>query len=148
MIIRAPKDFWSGLMFLSFAAIGLLAASGYSMGRGGRMGPGYFPVALSAVLAVLGAILVLRSLVLEGEGVERIQFRPIAVLVVCVLIFGAMIPKLGLVISLSCVTFIAAFAGRETRPLEAAMLSVVLTVLSVGIFVYALRLPLSVWPSF
>lgn len=148
MIIRAPKDFWSGLMFLTFAAVGLLTASGYSMGRGGRMGPGYFPVALSALLGVLGAILVVRSLVLEGEGVERIQIRPLIVLVVCVLIFGALIPQFGLVISLSIVTFIAAFAGRESRPLEAVMLSVVLTVLSVGIFVYALRLPLSVWPNF
>ncbi|MBX9741484.1 MAG: tripartite tricarboxylate transporter TctB family protein [Beijerinckiaceae bacterium] len=148
MTIRAPKDFWSGLMFLTFAAVGLMAASGYSMGRGGRMGPGYFPLMLSIVLGVLGAILLLRSLVLTGEKVEPIQLRPLLTLVASVLIFGAMIPTLGLVISLSTVTLIAAFAGRDTRPKEAVMLSIVLTLLSVGIFVYALRLPLSVWPVF
>ena len=50
MFVRAPKDFWSGLMFLAFAAVTLVAANGYSMGRGGRMGPGYFPTVLGAVL--------------------------------------------------------------------------------------------------
>ena len=148
MTIRAPKDFWSGLMFLTFAAVGLFVATGYSFGRGGRMGPGYFPVMLSIVLGVLGAILLVRSLVLEGESIGRIRLMPLAVLTVSVIIFGLMIEPFGLVISLATVTLISAFAGGEARPLEAVALSLVLTLMSVGIFVYALRLPLSVWPNF
>jgi len=43
MRIRAPKDFWSGVMFCGFAAVAILAARGYSLGTAGKMGPGYFP---------------------------------------------------------------------------------------------------------
>ena len=64
MRIRAPKDFWSGLMFCGFAAVGILAARGYSLGAAGRMGPGYFPLLLGLVLAALGVILIARSVVL------------------------------------------------------------------------------------
>lgn len=148
MMIRAPKDFWSGLMFLAFAAVALMAASQYSLGRGGRMGPGYFPVMLAIVLAVLGAILVVRSLIISGEAVQRMKLLPLAVLTVSVILFGVMIERLGLVMSLGTATLLAAFAGREVRAREAVVLSAVLTLLSVAIFVFVLRLPLSIWPNF
>ena len=147
MFVRAPKDFWSGLMFLAFAAVTLVAANGYSMGRGGRMGPGHFPTVLGAVLAVLGLILLIRSFAIDGEAMERIQLRPLIVLTICVILFGLMIQPLGLVIALTVTTFVAALAGRDIRLKEAALLSVGLTLLAVLIFVLALRLPLPIWPS-
>jgi hypothetical protein len=147
MFIRAPKDFWSGLMFLAFAGVALLAANGYSMGRGGRMGPGYFPTLLGCVLALLGVILVVRSFAIRGEAIERIQLRPLLVLTGCVILFGLTIQSLGLVIALSLTTFAAAFAGREVRLKEAVLLSCGLTFVAVMIFVFALRLPLPIWPS-
>ena len=147
MFIRAPKDFWSGLMFLAFAAVTIVTASGYSMGRGGRMGPGYFPTMLGIVLAVLGAILLIRSLVIRGEHVERIQFKPLLVLIACVILFGLMIKPLGLVIGLTITTFVAAFAGDEVRWKEAGALSIGLTALSLVIFFYVLGLPIPVWPD-
>jgi putative tricarboxylic transport membrane protein len=57
-----------------------------------------------------------------------------------------MIQYLGLVIGLVTVTVVSAFATRESRPLEVAALAAVLAAFSVGIFVYALRLPLTIWP--
>jgi hypothetical protein len=63
MKIRAPKDFWSGVMFCGFAAIAILAARGYSLGSAGKMGAGYFPLLLGIVLAAMGAILIARSVV-------------------------------------------------------------------------------------
>ena len=65
MRIRAPKDFWSGVMFCGFAAAAILAARGYSLGTAGKMGPGYFPLLLGGLLAALGAMLIGRSLVLN-----------------------------------------------------------------------------------
>ena len=148
MFIRAPKDFWAGLMFLAFAALAIVTASGYSMGRGGRMGPGYFPTLLGWALAFLGVILVVRSLAFRGEAVERIQPRPLLVLVFSVLVFAVAIQPLGLVLSLILTTFIAAFATPQARWLEAAALSVALTALVSLIFVFVLRLPLAMWPAF
>jgi hypothetical protein len=76
MKIRAPKDFWSGVMFCGFAVVGLSAARGYSLGAAGKMGPGYFPLLLGGVLAALGIILIARSLVLEGEPLPRFHVAP------------------------------------------------------------------------
>jgi hypothetical protein len=147
MKIRAQKDFWSGVMFLAFAAMAMIAASGYAMGSGGRMGPGYFPMALGGVLALLGVILVARSLMIEGEHRGRLGLVPLLIIAVGVVLFGLSIERLGLVISLVGVTIVSALASRDSRPLEVALLTAALAAFSVGVFVYALRLPLPIWPQ-
>ncbi len=40
--IWTGKDFWSGAMFVCFAAVGLFASRNYAMGSSGEMGPRYF----------------------------------------------------------------------------------------------------------
>jgi hypothetical protein len=147
MKVRAQKDFWSGLMFLAFAAVAMFAASGYSLGTAGRMGPGYFPLLLGGVLALLGVLLIARSLLAEGEESGNLNLRPLLVIAAGVVLFGLSIERLGLVVSLVVVTLVSALASRESRPLEAALLAAALAAFSVGVFVYALRLPLPVWPA-
>jgi hypothetical protein len=147
MSIRAPKDFWSGIMFLAFAAVGLLAARGDSLGTPGRMGPGYFPILLATVLGGLGLVLVVRSLVIAGDGLSRLHVLPLAIIALGVCLFGLFIERLGLVIALIVVTVVTALASRESRPMEFAALALVLAAFSVGVFVYGLRLPLPIWPA-
>ena len=151
MTIRAPKDFWSGIMFLAFAAVALWAARGYSLGNAGRMGPGYFPMLLGGVLALLGLILIVRSLVIAGaneEGVARVHFVPLVVTTISVCLFGLALERLGLVAAVIVVIGVSALASRESRLFETTALALVLAAFSVGVFVYALRLPLPVWPAF
>jgi hypothetical protein len=148
MTIHAPKDFWSGIMFLAFAAVAIFVARGYSMGAAGRMGPGYFPMALGIVLGGLGLILAIRSFLVAGERVDAIALRPLLTIVLAVVLFGLLIQHLGLVISLIITIAVSTFASRDSRPLEVTALAAAMAVFSVGIFVYALRLPLPIWPSF
>jgi hypothetical protein len=147
MRIRAPKDFWAGVMFCGFAAVALLAARGYSLGSAGRMGPGYFPLLLGLVLAGLGAVLVVRSVVIDGERLPRFHTLPLMIIAAAVCLFGLTIEPLGLVVSLTILIVLVACAGRQFRPIETVALAVGLIVFSVGVFVYALGLPLPVWPS-
>lgn len=147
MRIRAPKDFWSGVMFCGFAMVGILAARGYSLGTAGKMGPGYFPLLLGGVLAILGAVLIGRSLVLDGEPLPRVQMLPLAVLALAVCLFGVLIEPFGLLMALAVLTLVSAWAGPQFSLNEAVALAAALTVFSVGIFVYALGLPLPIWPS-
>ena len=147
MRIRAPKDFWSGVMFCGFAAVALLAARGYSLGSAGKMGPGYFPLLLGGVLAALGVILIARSIAIAGEPLARFHVLPLVVVAAAVCLFGVMIEPLGLVVSLAVLTILSAAAGRPFRPLEAAALTVALIAFSIGVFVYALGLPFNIWPS-
>lgn len=146
--INAGKDFWSGIMFLCFAAVGLYLARGYSMGSAGEMGPGYFPVVLGIVLGALGLLLVGRAIASGDESVGHFSIRPLLFLVIAVIAFGVMIEPLGLILSLIVTVALAAQAGRKSGPVEIAILAVVLAALSVGIFHYALRLPLPIWPAF
>lgn len=146
--IKAGKDFWSGIMFLCFAAVGLFVARGYSMGSSGEMGPGYFPVVLGITLGALGIMLVARAITTEDEAVARLSLRPLLLLVIGVIAFGVTIQPLGLVLTLVLTVAIVALAGRESSPLQIAILAAALAALSVGIFHYALRLPLPIWPSF
>ena len=147
MHIRAPKDFWSGVMFIAFAATALLAARGYSLGAAGKMGPGYFPVMLGSVLALIGLILVVRSFVIDGDAITRIQILPLGIIAAAVVLFGVLLQPLGLVLSLALVTVVSAFASRESKPLEVAALTCVLAAFAAGVFVYGLRLPLPLWPA-
>jgi putative tricarboxylic transport membrane protein len=147
MRIRAPKDFWSGLMFCGFALAAVLAARGYSLGTAGKMGPGYFPLLLGGVLGVLGLVLVGRSLVIEGEPLPPIHIFPIAVIAVAVCLFGALIEPLGVVIALAVLTVVTARAGPEFRFMETVALAAGLIVFSIGVFVYLLGLPLAIWPG-
>ena len=147
MRIRAPKDFWAGVMFGGFAALAILAARGYSLGAAGKMGPGYFPLLLGIVLAGLAAVLIGRSLVLPGAPVPRLDVLPLAIIAAAVCLFGAAIEPLGLVVSLAVLILLAAWAGPQFRLLETVALALALIAFSVGVFVYVLGPPIGVWPS-
>src|SRR5262249_9178488 len=148
MNVSRSKDFWAGIMFLGFAAVAVLAARGYTLGTPGRMGPGYFPMALGILLGLLGLIIAARSLLSAEDRTEGLQLRPLVYLVAGVCLFGLLIERLGLVVTLVAVVGVAAFASRESRSVEVTALAAVLAVFSLGIFVYVLRLPLPVRPNF
>jgi hypothetical protein len=147
MRIPAAKDFWAGLMFIGFGLVFAWMASGYSLGRAGRMGPGYFPLALSIVLLTLGAVIVLRALALRSAPVAGLRVLPLALLTVAIVAFGLVIEPVGLIAAVPLVTVIAARAGPEFRWLEAAGLALALLVFSAIVFVYGLGLPLKLWPG-
>ena len=63
-MIKSQKDFFSGLMFMLVGGAFAWGATGYTVGNGARMGPGYFPLLLGIVLAVLGLTFV--GMVLRG----------------------------------------------------------------------------------
>jgi hypothetical protein len=147
MRIRAPKDFWSGVMFCGFAAVAVFAARGYSLGSAGKMGPGYFPLLLGGLLGVLGVVLIARAVVLDGERLPRFHSWPLAIIAAAVCLFGALIESFGLVVALAVLTLLSAWAGPQFRWREALALALALIVFSIGVFVYALGLSLNVWPS-
>ncbi len=76
-LIRAPKDFWSGLLCIAVAAAFIIQARSLAMGTASRMGPGYFPTMLALVLAGVGAILIARSFSITGEKEPRLNLAPL-----------------------------------------------------------------------
>ena len=65
--IKAPKDFWAGLMFIGVGVFFMIwALAHYQMGTAVRMGPAYFPTMLGGLLAFLGVLVLLESFAMQG----------------------------------------------------------------------------------
>jgi len=159
MRIKSQKDFFAGLMFSITGAAFALGATNYTIGDGARMGPGYFPLMLGIVLTILGAIVVLQSLVIETEGgdpIGTIAWKPLCYIIGANIIFGIClggipkvgIPSLGLIVGIYALTFVSALAGDEFNFKEVAVLATVLAILSFVAFVWLLNLQFPVWPTF
>jgi Tripartite tricarboxylate transporter TctB family len=133
--IKSQKDFWSGLMFVATGLGFAAGATNYSFGTSARPGPGYFPFGLGILLALLGAMVLFKSLTVESEGgdpVGTIGWKPLILIVLGVVAFGLALPRLGMIISL---------------PLLIINI-VVLTIGSWAIFIKGLNLVIPLWPSF
>jgi hypothetical protein len=139
----ALKDLLAGLVFIGFGLAFALVATSYEIGTALRMGPGYFPLVLGAILVVLGMAIIAKGFV-AGEGAEigPIAWRAMALIVAALLFFGATIRGLGVVPAVFVTALIAGFSGRRSGLVWPVVIAVGLTVVSVLIFVEALQLPL------
>ncbi len=159
MKLKSQKDFFAGLMFMAVGGAFAWGATGYTVGQAARMGPGYFPLMLGIILAVLGAFLVFESLVVDTEDGEKIgsfAWKPLGFIIGANLAFGVLlgglpsigVPAMGLIVAIFALVFIASAAGDTYRLKEIAILAVVLAILSYLAFIKLLNLQFQVWPSF
>lgn len=151
MKIKSQKDFWSGLMFVVVGGSFAIGALNYSFGSSARPGPAYFPFGLGVLLALLGGMILFEALTIEtedGEPVGAFAWKPLAVILGAVVLFGFMLPRLGMIISLPILVMISAYASDEHTWLGSIINSVVLTVLCWAVFVVGLKLTIPLWPAF
>lgn len=151
MKIKSQRDFVSGLMFIAVGVVFAVGATNYSMGSSAKPGAGYFPLILSVILAILGAVVTFKSLTIETEGgdpIGSIAWRPLIVIVIAIAVFGLCINRLGLAVSVPILILITSLAGDEFKWVGVILNAIVLTVFSWLIFVYGLKLTIPMWPTF
>lgn len=159
MNIKSEKDFYSGLMFMAVGVAFAWGASNYSVGSGARMGPGYFPLMLGVLLAILGAAIIVEALIVPTEDGEKIgawAWKPLFFIISANLVFGLAlgglpsigIPAMGLIVGIYALTFIASLGGEEFKLKEVAVLATVLSIMSYVAFIWLLKLQFPVWPTF
>ena len=160
MLIKSQKDFFSGLMFTVVGAAFAYGATGYSVGTGGRMGPGYFPLLLGVILAILGAIIMFKALISQahpdGDKIGKWAWKPLFYIISANLLFGIMLgglpsiglPPMGIVVAIYVLTIVASLAGNTFKLKEVLILATILALLSYGAFVKLLNLQFPVWPAF
>jgi hypothetical protein len=144
--IKSQEDFWAGLMFIGFGVLAVVVARNYPMGTAMRMGPGYFPTYLGAIMVVIGAILAGRAFKVEGAKIGPWGWRPLLWLSVAFASFGVLIESWGFVLALLALIIASSLAGRDTRPFELVILILVLITGAVALFVYGLELPYQLFP--
>lgn len=147
------KDLGAGLSFIAIGALyggiamwGGLGNPQLPMGRALSMGPGYFPVVLSCILIIIGAVLAGRSFFAERatEFFGTISWRAIFMLSLAVIFFGTYVREMGLALAVFAVTFLSALASRWVTPLYAAMTGVGMAILCTAVFGYGIKLPIPV----
>lgn len=161
MAIKSQKDFFSGLLFTAVGVGFAWGATNYSVGTGARMGPGYFPLILGIFMAILGAVITFKSLVVEpadgaGDKIGSWAWKPLFFIIAANVVFGLSIgglpsiklPAMGLIFGIFALTFIASNAGEEFNFKEVTILAVILSIMSYAAFILLLKLQFPVWPTF
>jgi hypothetical protein len=149
--IESQRDFWSGLMFVAIGAGFAIGATNYSMGTSARPGAGYFPLLLSAIMAILGAVVLFKSLTIEradGDAVGSIAWKPLLIIIVSIVVFGLTLERLGMVITVPLLIVISSLAGDEFKLRGVLVNAAVLTAGSWAVFIWGLKLTIPLWPHF
>ena len=137
----ANKDFWAGLALVVVGAVAYVMALGYPMGTALRMGAGYFPQVLSALLVLFGIVLILRALRSTDSVTGPVSWRALIIMPIALALFGFLVDRAGFVPAMFALVFCSAAAGKEFKVLEVLALAIGLTALSVAVFIYGLGLP-------
>jgi hypothetical protein len=146
--IKSPKDFWTGVFYLAFGALALWIARDYPLGSAGRMGPGYFPIALSLLLMALGAYVLMKGLTREGEPLGQFAWRVAFVVLVATVAFGYLLERAGLIIALFVLISGSALASMNSRyDWKTALYAVGLGVFCVLVFVKGLGVAMPLFGS-
>ena len=64
-----------GALFIGLGGFFIYQSLGLELGTAFKMGPGYFPLFLAAILALLGVIIIVQSTRLEGEPLGHVRLH-------------------------------------------------------------------------
>ena len=122
MKIKNYQDFYAGLMFLIFGGLAAWLSTSYNMGTGARMGPGYFPFWLGAILAGLGVIILLKALGVNDGKEHPVSLKSLVVFIaIMVFSLGAGLvgasPNASLAIGTIAGCVLAYFIGQQSMAL-------------------------------
>jgi hypothetical protein len=128
--IKSERDFWSGVMFVAVGIGFAVGASNY---------------------ALLGAIVLFKSLTIETEGgdpVGSFAWRPLIIVVASITVFGLLLPRAGMFITIPILIVMVSFATTEFRWIGVVINAAVLTIFAWLVFVVGLKLTIPLWPTF
>ena len=143
---RALPDILAGGIFVLIGGAFAVGALGYELGTPLRMGPGYFPLLVAAIVTVLGLAIVVKGLI-AGEVISfgPVPWRAIAAIVLAILFFGLTVRGLGFVPASAVTALLTTMASSRVRPLGALAVAAGLTAAATLIFIGGLQLRIPVW---
>jgi Ca2+/Na+ antiporter len=150
--IKSQTDFWSGVMFIAVGAAFAGLATEYDYGTPQRMGPAFFPTMLGGLLILIGLVVGLEGLAKEDphghNKIEKFSFPSVAWVTLAIVVYGLLLRPMGIIVANVAMVVIAMLASHEFKWKEAIALSVVMTLIVYGVFIYGLKLTVPVWPAF
>jgi hypothetical protein len=141
-VVRDHRNFWSGLIFGTTGLAAIVLGRESSMGTATKMGPGYFPTVLGVLLALIGFVLIIRALMVQGAPIGAFALRPLLLVLGATVLFGVLLRGTGMFVALILLVLVSAAASRLVRWGPALVLAVGLAGFSALVFVKVLGLPI------
>jgi hypothetical protein len=129
---------------VAFGTVAVWIARDYPFGTSFKMGPGYFPTVLGALLAGVGLLIVFRGLFRSGTAVGAFAYRQLILVLVSTLLFGLLLRGAGLVVAVLLVVAVSAHASIKFRWGPTAAIATGMAAFCVLVFVKALGMPIPV----
>lgn len=140
------RDLCTGLLLLTVAALfAITALRRLALGTASAMGPGYFPVMISGLLALVAVLILVRSVRTTGSLDLPRASRALVCTLGAPLLFAFAIAPLGFVPAIAGATMLAAWGSRLMTIRFALALTSALTVLCTVLFVKMLRMPVALF---
>src|SRR5262249_50912439 len=136
------QDVVGGIVIVAVAVFAFWAGSDLPIGTFGGMGPGMLPRGLAILLGLLGVDARLEG----GLPLERWSLRAPVFVLGAVVAFGLAVRPLGLLVAGPLAVIISAFASDEVRWGETIIFGFVMTAFCIGLFKFALGLPIPLAP--
>lgn len=144
MLNKDFRDLLGGLLMMAIGIFAAVYAQRYDMGQLHRMGPGYFPVMLGSLLAILGFFIALPALFRQGTKIQ-IQWKSLLWVLASLLLFAGLLEKLGLIFA-TIISVIASTMASDLPWRSKIVLALSVSLITYLIFSYGLGMYLPTWP--
>lgn len=143
LVTASNRDYYGGALMILIGLGAIIQGRQYPAGTLSRMGPGFFPVALGAILAFTGLAIIASARFAVPEADEtplRPEWRGWFCICLSIVAFVVLGKYGGLVPATFAVVFIAALADRENTLLAATVLALGTVAICIVVFWWALQM--------
>lgn len=150
------KDVTAGLVLMLIAAAGLYINGGFfgigleqhNLGTARRMGPGYMPMMVFWIQMFLGAVVFAIGVFNGPEKLDAWAWRELVLVLAALTVFGLLLEKGGLFLTIAATVAVASLADRSHRPFGVLGLILFLMAMCWFVFIRELDIRVNMWPTF
>jgi putative tricarboxylic transport membrane protein len=145
--VRAPQDYYGGIVLMMLATLALIASAELPGQRGFAFGPGTAPRLFAIILFGLSLAVTVVGVTTPGPAIEKYKLRGPLWVLAAIILFAMIIRPVGLIVASFLTWMISICGSTEMRWIESIIAAAAMTVFCVLLFVYLLNLPFQLWPQ-
>lgn len=140
---NSNKEYVGGALMMLIGVGSIIEGKQYALGTLARMGPGFFPVALGAILALTGLAIIatarFSAIDIEEQALPP-EWRGWFCICASIIAFVVLGKYGGMVPAAFAIVFISALADRENTLIGAAILALGIIAVCIVVFWWALQM--------